>query len=80
MRREMLPIPDEDKDWLKEIATTHQAELKSMDRLSTLGRYFDTRRVLNDHNGSDWYDVHPLLWDVIDAHNSHSNTGIRPAI
>ena len=80
MRREMLPIPDEDKDWLKEIATSHQAELKSMDRLSTLGRYFDTRLVLNYRNGSDWYDVHPLLWDVIDAHDSHPDTGTRPAV
>ena len=80
MRREMLPIPDEDKDWLKEIATSHQAELKSMDRLSTLGRYFDTRLVLNYRNGSDWYDVHPLLWDVIGAHDSHPDTGTRPAV
>ena len=80
MRREMLPIPDEDKDWLKEIATTHQAELKSMDRLSTLGRFFDTRLVLNYRNGSDWYDVHPLLWNVIDAHDPHPDTGTRPAV
>ena len=80
MRREMLPIPDEDKDWLKEIATTKQAELKTMDRLSTLGRYFDTRLVLNYRNGSDWYDVHPLLWKVIDAHESRPDTGTRPAV
>lgn len=61
MRRERLPIPDEDKDWLKKIATSHEAALETLDRLSTLGRFFDTRLVLNYRNDHDWYDVHPLL-------------------
>jgi hypothetical protein len=24
--------------------------------------------VLNYRNGSDWYDVHPLLRELVDAH------------
>ena len=75
MRREMLPIADDDKDWLKEIATSHQAELKSLDKLSTLGRYFDTRLVLDYRNGHDWYDVNPLLWEIVDSHVSPSKPG-----
>jgi hypothetical protein len=77
MRREMLPIPDDDKDWLKEIAISHSAQLKSMDRLSTLARFLDTRLVLNYRNGRDWYDVHPLLWEVIDEHDASRESGTR---
>ena len=30
------------------------------------------RLVMNYRNGSDWYDVHPLLRDVVDAHGAQS--------
>ena len=30
--------------------------------------FLDNRLVLNYRNGSDWYDVHPLLREVVDAH------------
>ena len=68
MRREMLPIPDEHKDWLKRIAASHEAELADMSGLATFATFLDTRVVLNYRNGKDWYDVHPLLWDVIESH------------
>ncbi len=67
MRREMMPIPDDDKGWLKRIAVSHEPHLPSLDKLPTLGRFLDTRVVLNYRNGHDWYDVHPLLWEVIDS-------------
>jgi hypothetical protein len=60
-RREMLPLADEDKNWLIEIHASKKAELKSMEKLPTLARFFDTHLVLNYRNGDDWYDVHPLL-------------------
>jgi hypothetical protein len=65
MRREMLPIPEDDRVWLKKISQSHGPELASIDKLPTLGRFLDTRLILNYRNGSDWYDVHPLLWDTI---------------
>ena len=68
MRREMLPIPDEHKDWLKRIAKSHEAELADMTGLATFAGFLDTRVVLNYRNGRDWYDVHPLLWAVIETY------------
>ncbi len=68
MRREMLPIPDNHKDWLKRIAASHESELADMAYLATFAGFLDTRVVLNYRNGKDWYDVHPLLWDVIAEH------------
>ena len=72
MRREMLPIPDTHKDWLKRIAQSHQSELANLSDLATFAGFLDSRVVLNYRNGKDWYDVHPLLWEVIDAHEPRS--------
>lgn len=75
MRREMLPIANDDKDWLKKIASNNEPNLESVERLSTLARYFDERLVLNYRNGEDWYDVHPLLWELIDRHEPAASGG-----
>ena len=34
---------------------------------STLARLFDTRVILNYRNGAEWFDIHPLLWPLIDG-------------
>jgi len=39
------------------------------DSLRTLSRLFDIRVVLNYRNGEEWFDIHPLLWRLIDAQN-----------
>lgn len=64
-RREMLPIAENDKQWLIKIAESKQAQLQSIDELPSLARFFDTKLVLNYRNGDDWYDVHPLLREEI---------------
>ncbi len=64
-RREMLPIAEDDKQWLIKIADSKEAELQSIDELPSLARFFDTKLVLNYRNGDDWYDVHPLLREEI---------------
>jgi hypothetical protein len=69
VRRNMLPISDKDKEWLRRIAETHEANFPSIEELPGLARLFDTKLVLNYRNGSDWYDVHPLLRTVIDQPN-----------
>lgn len=69
VRRNMLPISDKDKEWLRRIAETHEAEFPSIEELPGLARLFDTKLVLNYRNGSDWYDVHPLLRGVIEQPN-----------
>jgi len=65
LRRNMLPIPEDDKIWLQKIATTKQTKLQSIDELPRLARFFDNYFVQTHRNGNYWYDIHPLLKDVI---------------
>jgi hypothetical protein len=65
LRSEMLPIPDEDAAWLKRIAASKRPELKTLQELPHLARFFDSHSVLNYRNGKDWYDIHPLLADYL---------------
>ncbi len=65
LRREMLPIADEDKAWLRKIAASKTPELESITQLPELARFFDTNLVLNYRDGEDWYDVHPLIAEEI---------------
>lgn len=67
-RAEMLPIPADQLDWLARITASHDTCLASDDGLPLLAHFLDNRLVLNYRNGTDWYDVHPLLRDVVDAH------------
>ena len=67
-RTEMLPIPADHLSWLKRISASHDTCLDKDTDLPTLAHFLDNRLVLNYRNGSDWYDVHPLLREVIDAH------------
>lgn len=59
--RDMLPIAEDDREWLKKIGESKAPKLPSDSELSRLARFFDTHLVLNYRNGEDWYDVHPLL-------------------
>lgn len=65
IRRGMLPVAEEDAEWLRKIAETHDPQLQSVQKLPSLARFFDTKLVLNYRNGEDWYDVHPLLRDAL---------------
>jgi hypothetical protein len=66
VRNEMLPIPADHVSWLKRITKSHEPCLASDKDLPTLAHFLDSRLVLNYRNGCDWYDVHPLLRDVVD--------------
>ena len=67
LRRDMLPIAAEDADWLRRIAQTKEPELATITELPRLARFFDTHLVLNYRNAEDWYDVHPLLEDILEG-------------
>lgn len=71
-RAEMLPIPADHLTWLQRIGQTHDTCLPSDAQLPLLAHFLDNRLVMNYRNGSDWYDVHPLLRDVVDAHGAQS--------
>jgi len=66
-RNEMLPIPADHLAWLKRVSESHEPCLLTDKDLPTLAHFLDNRLVLNYRNGSDWYDIHPLLRQVIDA-------------
>lgn len=70
VRQEMLPIPSDRLDWLKRISSTHDTCLASEADLPVLAGFLDNRLVLNYRNGTDWYDVHPLLREVVDHHGA----------
>lgn len=53
---------------LKTIAMSHNAIASDRgESLRALARLFETRVILNYRNGEEWFDVHPLLWPLIDA-------------
>ena len=52
---------------LKSIATSHNAIAEDRgESLRAMARLFETRVILNYRNGQEWFDVHPLLWPLID--------------
>jgi hypothetical protein len=61
VRNDMLPIADNDRDWLRRIMTSHKPELPSLDALPDFARLQEGKYLLHYRNGEDWYDVHPLL-------------------
>jgi hypothetical protein len=65
LRAQFTPVPDDDARWLAEIAKSRRAELGSIDKVGTLARYFDSHLVLCYHNGAEWYDVHPIVRDLV---------------
>lgn len=65
IRAGFLPISDEAAIWLDMIASNHDVALKSNAGLHELAGYFEAHLALNYSNGSDWYDIHPLVRDVV---------------
>ncbi len=59
---------------LANIAKSHNAIAADRgDSLRTLARLFDTRVILNYRNGAEWFDVHPLLWHLLDSLDEPAN-------
>ena len=54
-----------DMQWLKEIAESKTPKLKNIKNLPQLARFFETCLILNYRNGDDWYDVHPLIRELV---------------
>lgn len=64
-----LPIADDEAEWLARIEESRDASLptKEAKYISKLTFFLDNKRVLYFQNGSEWYDIHPLIRvDVID--------------
>jgi hypothetical protein len=65
MRSDLLPIAEDDVEWLQRIAETHEVSLADIDRLPRLVTFLDSHLVLCYRNGEEWYDVHPLVREEI---------------
>ncbi|MBS1190789.1 MAG: hypothetical protein H6R10_2581 [Rhodocyclaceae bacterium] len=54
---------------LHQIAASHNAIAEDRENsLRALAHLFETRVILNYRNGAEWFDVHPLLWKLIDGY------------
>jgi hypothetical protein len=52
---------------LKSIVEKNWLDLPKREDLPTAARFFEVRALLNYRNGTDWLDINPLLWPLIDA-------------
>ncbi len=65
LRWELVPISDENALWLAEIAQSHEVGLADNKRLPELATFFDTNIVLCYADSPEWYDVHPLVREIV---------------
>ena len=65
LRTEFLPIADRDAQWLANIAQSHDTALETTEDLPNLARFLDTHLALCYRNGDEWYDVHPLISELV---------------
>jgi hypothetical protein len=66
-RIQMVPIPDQSARWLATIAQTHSASVGDEAAVQAFTRFLDTGLVLCYRDGPEWYDVHPLVKDLVVA-------------
>lgn len=72
-RNQMLPISIDVRTWLSKIHSNKDAALEAHSNILELARLLNGKFVMNYRNGDDWYDVHPLLVDVILAEQRPNN-------
>jgi hypothetical protein len=68
-------IPESDLQWLARVVATHDHGLPSFHELGTLARLLDGQLIFQYRNGENWYDVHPLLWQQVEAYAALPATG-----
>ena len=64
-RMQMVPIPDEDARWLAKIAETQSASVGDKESLPAFTRFLETGMVICYRDGPEWYDVHPLVKELV---------------
>ncbi len=69
VRGNFLPIAIEDAKWLDQIARLRSAALPTTGQsdVNRLTRFLDTHFVLYFTNGTEWYDIHPLIREEVEA-------------
>jgi hypothetical protein len=66
-KQELLPITQEDAEWLLRISTIRATALENStpEQVTRLSRFIDNHFVLYFINGDEWYDIHPLIRDEV---------------
>ncbi len=69
VRRQYMHIAIDDAHWLHQISRLRSAELPkaNAENVGRLTRFLDAHFVLYFKNGGDWYDIHPLIRDEVEA-------------
>jgi hypothetical protein len=69
VRSNFLPIAIEDARWLDQIDRVRGSALPTTGErdVNRLTRFLDTHFVLYFTNGTEWYDIHPLIRDEVAA-------------
>jgi hypothetical protein len=60
-------IPEDDLQWLIRVVETHDHGLPSLKDLGTFARLLDGKLIYQYRNGETWYDIHPLLWPMVQS-------------
>lgn len=63
--RNDMPLARDDKQVLARVLEKHDRQLESLDKLPDFARLTEGKYILNYRNGDDWFDVHPLLRDIV---------------
>lgn len=61
VRDGLLPIADDERACLRNVAVDHTLPLPTQDDWEALGGLLDRHLILGYKNGETWYDVHPLI-------------------
>lgn len=65
VRSQYLPLSVKDARWLERIAIERRTDQEDFNELGRLLHFLDSHMVLYLQNGSEWYDVHPLVLDEV---------------
>jgi predicted ATPase len=65
MRTGLLSLVEQDVESLARIAQTHDLPLERKKIVYDVSRWEDANLVLQYRNGREWYDIHPLIRDVV---------------
>lgn len=71
-RNQFGMIPQSEMDWLKRVMDKHGHGKLKDDETPTLAYLLDGKLMFQYRNGSNWYDVHPLLREQVKRHGDHA--------
>jgi hypothetical protein len=66
-RSDLLPVALEDAKWLLDISQRRDTALRAVSEraIERLSNFLDSHRVIYFVNGSEWYDIHPLIREEV---------------